>query len=212
MVNLNNLFLRMKELNLTSKKLSDDTGISTGNISDWKKGRSMPTAIKLITLADYLNCSVDYILGRTDNPEVNKVEEKPLHILDSALINSDNKTVILPFYRTPASAGTGSWLTGDITTEYVNTPKTPISCDADFIIEVRGNSMYPTFSDGDRILVKQSTSIYENEIGVFILNGESYVKKMGMGELLSINSNYAPIKLKEYDNIRCVGRVVGKIE
>ena len=72
MVNLDNLFLRIKELNLTAKKLSNDTGISTGNISDWKSGRSMPTAIKLETLADYLDCSVDYLLGRTDNPEVNK--------------------------------------------------------------------------------------------------------------------------------------------
>ncbi|NDO46011.1 helix-turn-helix transcriptional regulator [Clostridium sp. MD294] len=72
MVNLDNLFLRIKELNLTAKKLSNDTGISTGNISDWKSGRSMPTAMKLDTLADYLNCSVDYLLGRTDNPEVNK--------------------------------------------------------------------------------------------------------------------------------------------
>ena len=72
MVNLDNLFLRIKELNLNAKKVSDDTGISTGNISDWKSGRSMPSAIKLDILADYLDCSVDYILGRTDNPEVNK--------------------------------------------------------------------------------------------------------------------------------------------
>lgn len=69
MVNLDNLFLRIKELNLTAKKLSDDTGISTGNISDWKSGRSMPTALKLVILADYLGCSVDYLLGRTDDPE-----------------------------------------------------------------------------------------------------------------------------------------------
>ena len=72
MVNLDNLFLRIKELNLTAKKLSNDTGISTGNISDWKSGRSMPTAIKLDTLADYLDCSVDYLLGRTDNPNSHK--------------------------------------------------------------------------------------------------------------------------------------------
>ena len=72
MVNLDNLFLRIKELNLNAKKVSDDTGISTGNISDWKSGRSIPSAIKLDILADYLNCSVDYLLGRTDNPEVNR--------------------------------------------------------------------------------------------------------------------------------------------
>lgn len=72
MVDLTNLFYRIKSLGMTAKKVSDDTGISTGNISDWKSGRSMPTAPKLVILADYLDCSVDYLLGRTDNPEVNK--------------------------------------------------------------------------------------------------------------------------------------------
>lgn len=72
MVNLNNLFNRITEKGINAKKLSEATGISTGNISDWKSGRSMPSAIKLDILADYLGCSVDYLLGRTDNPEINK--------------------------------------------------------------------------------------------------------------------------------------------
>lgn len=75
MVDLTNLFYRINALGITAKRVSDDTGISTGNISDWKSGRSMPTALKLVILADYLDCSVDYLLGRTDNPEVNKWNE-----------------------------------------------------------------------------------------------------------------------------------------
>ena len=76
LANLNNLFLRIKELNLNAKKVSEDTGISTGNISDWKNKRSMPSAISLEILADYLDCSVDYLLGRTDIPEVNKKDSE----------------------------------------------------------------------------------------------------------------------------------------
>lgn len=72
MVKLDNLFIRIKERGLTAKKVSDATGISTGNISDWKSGRSMPSAVKLDILADYLDCSVDYLLGRTDKPEINR--------------------------------------------------------------------------------------------------------------------------------------------
>lgn len=70
MVNLNNLFLIIEKKGLSASKVSADTGISTGNISDWKKGRSMPTAIKLDILANYFECSIDYLLGRTDNPNV----------------------------------------------------------------------------------------------------------------------------------------------
>ena len=72
MVNLENLFQRISEQGLTAKKLSDATGISNGNISDWKSGRSMPSAAALDVLANYLDCSVDYLLGRTDNPDVNR--------------------------------------------------------------------------------------------------------------------------------------------
>ena len=72
MVNLENLFKRITSQGLNAKKLSEMTGISTGNISDWKSGRSMPSAVKLDILADYLDCSVDYLLGRTDVPEVNR--------------------------------------------------------------------------------------------------------------------------------------------
>ena len=81
MVNLSNLFRRIEECGLTAKKVSAATGISTGNISDWKNGRSMPTAIKLDLLAPLLDCSVDYLLGRTDNPEVNR---SPLQITRAA--------------------------------------------------------------------------------------------------------------------------------
>lgn len=68
-MNLDNLFKRIKKQGLTAKKVSEDTGISTGNISDWKSGRSVPSAQKLDILANYLDCSVDYLLGRTEEKE-----------------------------------------------------------------------------------------------------------------------------------------------
>ncbi len=85
MVNLDNLFKRIDELGLTSKKVSAATKISTGNISDWKNGKCLPTATKLYVLADYLNCSVDYLLGRTDNPNM---ESTTNYVSGSTITNS----------------------------------------------------------------------------------------------------------------------------
>lgn len=209
MSNLNNLFEIMGVLGINAKKLSDKTGISTGNISDWKSGRSMPTAKKLVKIADYLNCSIDYLLGRTDIPEINKPLE--LSVPDR---NTDENIPkrILPFYRTAASAGTGSYLFDETPVEYVNVPKTDKTSAADYILEVRGDSMEPKFYDGDCVLIQQAERIYEGQIGIFILNGESYIKKMGKGELISLNPAYSPIRLHEYDDIRCAGRVLGSID
>lgn len=71
MVNINNLFKLISIKGITQSKLAEDTSVSTGNISDWKKGKSMPSAVKLDELATYFGCSVDYLLGRTDNPNIN---------------------------------------------------------------------------------------------------------------------------------------------
>ena len=46
-----------------------DMGINA--ISEFSKGKQM-SCISLARIADYLDCSVDYLLGRTDKPEVNR--------------------------------------------------------------------------------------------------------------------------------------------
>ena len=72
MTKIPRLFELMKEHGISSKKLSDDTKISTGNISDWKSGRSQPSLEKIRILADYFNVSIDYLVGRIDNPDSHK--------------------------------------------------------------------------------------------------------------------------------------------
>ena len=67
---ISNLFKLLAEREISTKKLSDDTGISTGNISDWKSGRSQPSINALITIADYLNISLDYLVGRTEEQTI----------------------------------------------------------------------------------------------------------------------------------------------
>lgn len=71
LLDLTNLFALLEPRGV-SKKLSESMGISTGNISDWKSGKSKPTAEALLKIADYFNVSIDYLLGRTNVKEVNK--------------------------------------------------------------------------------------------------------------------------------------------
>lgn len=57
--------------NTKPNPLAKEIGISSGVITKWKSG-SIPNGEMLIKIADYLGCSVDYLLGRTDNPEINR--------------------------------------------------------------------------------------------------------------------------------------------
>lgn len=63
----------MNSKNISAYKLSKATGISESLFSKWKKNPTSEIAsANLVRIADYLDCSVDYLLGRTDNPEVNR--------------------------------------------------------------------------------------------------------------------------------------------
>lgn len=63
---INRIFELMAEKSLKSKDLAEGIGISTGNISDWKVGRAKPSIEALSKIADFLDVSVDYLIGRTD--------------------------------------------------------------------------------------------------------------------------------------------------
>ena len=66
------LFELLDSKNIKAFQLSKDTGISSGNISDWKSGRSSPNVEALIKIADFFDCSADYLLNRTNNPQSHK--------------------------------------------------------------------------------------------------------------------------------------------
>ena len=120
-------------------------------------------------------------------------------------------TIVIPFYETPVSAGTGSWLGDDILAEWLTVPRNDMTTSADFALKISGDSMQPKFSNGETVLVKQTSSVFEGEIGVFVLNGESYIKKLGKKELVSLNPAYKPIPLHGFDDVRCVGKVLGAL-
>lgn len=61
----------MKDRKLSAYKLAKETGISESLFSKWKKNpTSEISSSNLARIADYLDCSVDYLLGRTDCPDV----------------------------------------------------------------------------------------------------------------------------------------------
>lgn len=68
----NNLRKLRKEHGLTQISLQMKTGIDQGLISKFENGARIPTTDALLLLADFYGVSIDYILMRTDKPEINK--------------------------------------------------------------------------------------------------------------------------------------------
>lgn len=57
-----------KSRNLTQDDMSTTLGISRAALSHYEKGRREPDYDTLITIADFFKVSLDYIMGRTDDP------------------------------------------------------------------------------------------------------------------------------------------------
>lgn len=68
--------MRLKELRKAKKisqlKLAMDLNMNQNTISRYETGEREPGINELIKIADYFNVSIDYLLERTDNPEINR--------------------------------------------------------------------------------------------------------------------------------------------
>lgn len=119
-------------------------------------------------------------------------------------------TRMINYYYKLASAGTGQIVFDMPPTKRIEIPAILEYQKADYAIGVNGISMEPVYHDGDMLLVEMTDSVEIGEIGIFLVNGESYVKKRGETELISLNPDSENITLNE--DARCLGKVIGKIE
>lgn len=128
--------------------------------------------------------------------------------LDAPVIREAQR--FLPLYSLPVSAGTGAYL-DESSARQVAVPA-GASPGADFLLRISGNSMEPRYHDRDLLLVERTEQVNEGEVGIFILNGEGYVKVWGGNRLISLNPEYAPIPILPSSSLTCCGRVVGRMK
>ncbi len=67
----NRIKVYAKTKGVSLKSLLENCGLGSNAFSHMLHGRAMAFD-SLARIADYLDCSVDYLLGRTDKPEVNR--------------------------------------------------------------------------------------------------------------------------------------------
>ncbi len=98
---------------LTQKELAEMFNTNKSNISRYEKGYSMPGVKILTKYADFFNVSIDYLLGRSDIPELQKIPKemqilfseenfkylKIAHKLRINNISPDTINIFLDFYK-----------------------------------------------------------------------------------------------------------------
>lgn len=224
--------------NLSRSELAEKANVTISAISNYENSISSPKEPVLLKLMDILDIDANFLfqdmvekkpsvyLTPSESTMIDKyrkldVISKELVdlVIDKELERSAGDSILndnvvdfgsykeIPCYPRLASAGTGEYLFDDIPTSTIKIdareyPK------ADYAIQVNGDSMEPTYYDGDTLIVERNAIPAEGQVGIFIVDGASYVKRMGNGELISDNKAYSNI-IGQYGE--CLGKVLGKV-
>lgn len=62
----------LKSKKVTATQMLQDCGMNKNGLYTMQSRGNFPRLDAVAQIADYLDCSVDYLLGRTDNPDVNQ--------------------------------------------------------------------------------------------------------------------------------------------
>lgn len=235
-------------------RLLKDYGIdmSPSSYSCWETGARTPNAYQLLALCRALDIddAMGYFLdgnireGGIDrlNDEGKKLVKQYIHLLnisgeydcfdESDLDDSkeSENLIDINLYLQAASAGTGQYLDNDVH-DRISFPISMIPKGTEFAIRISGDSMEPAFYSEQLAFVKRSVSLNSGDIGIFLLDGESYIKKYSeeMPEydeiedyiyssgniqkkpiLISLNKKYNPIHVGRDQQFKIIGKVLNR--
>lgn len=117
-------------------------------------------------------------------------------------------------YDQTAAAGLGNYLDNP-NYHMEQYPANVVPDRTDFGIRISGNSMEPDIRDGSTAFVQSRSTIEAGSVGIFLLNGEAFCKKLEVDKyecqirLVSINKDYPPRIIERFDEFQTIGLVLG---
>ena len=228
---------RAKKMN--QEELGALVRVGKNAVGAWEAGRSRPDVGSVPVICEALDLSLEEFFGLdTDrkgsggsapgidpgaqallmqrfsalNPYNRRVALRQMEVLREMQDQAAVPRRVVRLFRSDlaASAGPGEVLDAAVGEEvflFADRMEEP----ADEIIRVNGDSMEPTFRDGDQVLVRHAASVRPGEIGIFICGDTGYIKEYRRDGLHSHNPAYGVISFDAGETVRCIGRVIGKV-
>ena len=221
---------------LTQPQLAKILNTSKNYVSNWEIGKARPDMNMVPALCKALDISIAELFGvrgeydtlsleaqrhlqrytlltERDRATVDSLIDSLLAMEDAEMRKKFTDGFMYLFHNdNMAAAGTANYLGDMVDGEREFIRKDYISERADEIITVTGDSMEPTFYPGDDLLIEHTESLNIGEIGIFVINGEGFVKEYRENGVYSHNYEAYPFrKFHSSDDVRIVGRVLGKV-
>lgn len=182
-------------------KMCNQLGISRGNLTELKKERIKTLRTENLTkIAGYFDVSVDYLLGKQKSPLFPEPEITEDYVTFPVIgeVAAGYEHIIQEDWSGDTIDIPVKYLRGRPQSDYI-------------VLTVTGNSMYPLYLDGDKVLVlKQSTLDRSGDIGLIRYDGEcatlkkvEYVTGEDWMKLIPLNPEYQPRTIEGADLEQC---------
>ena len=217
---------------IEQKELAKALGITGNSISNWENGRSRPDINLIPGLCRLLHVTL-YELFDMDDPTIRLTAVEQMHIDTYRQLSRGNRYAVdkltdslltvqraeecrdirqLPFYDRKLAAGIGDPSEFEEHTVPFHVYEDRVKTRADFVFAVSGDSMEPSYHDGDLVYVERASAVPDGETGAFISGNECYLKVYHPDGLYSLNPAYPPIRFSANDAVYLIGRVLGKVQ
>ena len=221
-----------EELGMEQKALAAMVGVTANAVSNWERGRARPDVNLLPNICEALRITLYQLYG-LDDPSVkyttvedafmeNYRQLTPGHqyavramaqnLLQVQQAEARRKIHKLTRFEHQLAAGIGD----PNEFEDAGTPlyvyDDPLTCRADCVFTVNGDSMEPDYPDGCMVLVKRisdSGELTPGGIGAFMIDNETYIKEYRPDGLHSLNPAYPVMRFSDEDSVYLIGRGMG---
>lgn len=212
-----------KRKGMTQTELGEKIGVGKSTIANYESGYRTPQQDALFKLADVLEVSINLLFPPTTNEqsllsmysELEEPRKEKVYNFTAQQLREQNKVINLEetktvYLNSKLSAGTGIIdLDPNDTKEVEYNGYIPKH---DLAFMVSGDSMEPSFADGEIVFVEKTPDIYNGQFIAVQINEAAFLKKVYIEEdclrLVSLNKEYDDIITNGTDNIRVIGRVI----
>ncbi|WP_438465276.1 helix-turn-helix domain-containing protein [Staphylococcus pseudintermedius] len=225
-----NLERLMNKRDMSDSDLAALVDVNRTTVTRWRKGIRSPKLDKLPEIANVFGVepldlisesNIQEVIAKINdvssqltlprqkrvldfaNEQLNEQNNKVLHINSNNIVSEE---VAVYGY---ASAGTGETLIDGVEFTMQYNGHIP---NHDFALQVNGDSMEPLFEDKEIIFIDKTKQINSGQIGIFVIDGEAYLKKVFINEegirLVSLNPKYPDLNFDSSHDIKVAGKVI----
>ena len=181
---------------LTQQAVAEALGVSRSAVAMWEKNEREPNLETLAALAKLLNVPMTALVEREERPLPENV--RPARYRRIPLLG--------------AIAAGEPIFAGEEHETYVDVGD---SVQADFALEVQGESMEPVYKDGDVVYIRSQSDVSDGQVAVVVIDDSATLKRayhLPIGvQLMPINPAFAPMLFtaQNSNSVRILGLAVG---